>query len=66
MKAWLTNSELIELTGKIRPSAQARELRHMRIDFRRRRDGAIVVLRRELECHERITNGKPTINLKAV
>ncbi|MGQ0834973.1 MAG: DUF4224 domain-containing protein [Gammaproteobacteria bacterium] len=40
----LTPAELEELTGKVKPSAQARELDHMGIDYRDRRDGTLAVL----------------------
>lgn len=45
----LTGAEVTELTGKTRPSAQRRVLRHMAIDHRQRPDGSIVVLRRAVD-----------------
>ncbi|HEX7080367.1 MAG TPA: DUF4224 domain-containing protein [Gammaproteobacteria bacterium] len=45
----LSDDELVELTGKKRPSAQARALRIMGIDHRIRPDGKVVVLRAQLE-----------------
>ena len=41
----LTAAEVTELTGKTRPSAQLRVLRHMAIGHRQRPDGSVVVLR---------------------
>lgn len=40
---FLTQSELINLTGKCRPTAQARQLEFMGISFLKRRDGSICV-----------------------
>lgn len=45
----LTAEELTELTGRRRPSAQRRVLRHMAIDHRQRPDGSVVVLRSALD-----------------
>ena len=42
---FLTPDELAELTGKKRRSAQSVELRALKIPFRTRSDGSIVVLR---------------------
>jgi hypothetical protein len=50
MPLCLTDSELSQLTGKTRPSAQLRALRFMAIDHKRRPDGSIVVLRSEIEA----------------
>jgi hypothetical protein len=36
--------QLIELTGRVMPSAQARALDHLRIRYSRRRDGSLLVL----------------------
>jgi hypothetical protein len=44
----LTETEVSQLTGKKRPSAQMRALRFMAIDHKRRPDGSIVVLRSQL------------------
>lgn len=44
----LTSDELIELTGKRRPTAQARVLRAMGIPFLPRPDGTLVVLHANL------------------
>jgi len=41
----LTVAEVAELTGRTRPTAQQRALRHMAIDHRLRPDGSVVVLR---------------------
>ena len=43
MSLTLTDSELIDLTKKERPSAQVRVLRHLGIEHRTRPDGSIVV-----------------------
>ncbi len=40
----LTVEQLVDLTGRIMPSAQARELEHLGVAFCRRRDGSILVL----------------------
>jgi GTP cyclohydrolase III len=45
MNLTLTRDEIQELTGSARADAQARELAHMRIPYRTRRNGKIVVLR---------------------
>jgi hypothetical protein len=41
---FLDEDELYELTGRKRHDAQARELRHMGIEFKIRRNGSLVVL----------------------
>jgi hypothetical protein len=46
----LTQLELRELTGSGRRDAQARELAHLGIPFRQRRDGSIIVLRADLHA----------------
>ncbi|MDR5170693.1 DUF4224 domain-containing protein [Methylobacillus flagellatus] len=45
----LTPEELIQLTGHRRSDAQCRELQHMRLEFRIRRDGTIAILRTHVE-----------------
>lgn len=45
----LTPDELRELTGLMRPKAQARQLDHLGIPYRTRSDGTLVVLRAHLE-----------------
>lgn len=45
MSYTLSPSELCELTGKLRASAQARELDSMGVPYRLRRDGSVAVLR---------------------
>lgn len=51
MKEWLSKKEVEELTGKIRPSAQLRQLKSLemmhRVHFRT--DGSFVVMREKLE-----------------
>ena len=44
----LTDAQLIDITGKVRPSAQARVLQAMGIPFRRRPDGKVVILTSDL------------------
>lgn len=51
----LTEAELKELTDKDRSPAQARELDHMGIPYRTRRDGSLAVLR----IHVETINGRP-------
>jgi hypothetical protein len=41
----LSAEDVAAITGKTKPSAQARELEHMDIPYRTRRDGTLVVLR---------------------
>lgn len=48
----LSPADLTTLTGKQRYSAQARELNHMTIPFRRRSDGSLVVLLEALGARE--------------
>jgi len=45
----LTQDEVAQLTGRTRPSAQRRALRHMAIDHKQRPDGSVVVLRSALD-----------------
>ena len=40
----LSDRDLVDLTHKVRPSAQARVLRYMRVRFRTRPDGTIAVM----------------------
>ena len=40
---WLSGKELEKLTGKVKPSAQKRVLRHAGIDYRERPDGTLIV-----------------------
>lgn len=51
----LTEAQLIELTAKRRPSAQARVLGHAGIPYRRRPDGSLIVLR----IHVETLDGQP-------
>jgi len=46
----LTRDEVAQLTGRTRPSAQRRALRHMAIDHKQRPDGSVVVLRSALDA----------------
>jgi hypothetical protein len=45
----LTPAELVELTARKMPSAQARALRSMGIEHKVRPDGSVAVLRRHVE-----------------
>lgn len=54
----LDDWELERLTGKKTAPAQAAALRKMRIDFRRRPDGAIIVIDEDLPLNRR--EKKPT------
>lgn len=45
----LTDADLVALTGRSRPTAQARQLAALGIPYRRRTDGTIVVLLRDLD-----------------
>ena len=49
MTLLLTQDEIKALTGKRRSDAQARELAHMGIPYRVRRDGSIAVLLSDVE-----------------
>ena len=44
----LTPDQLVELTGKRRSDSQRRELEHLGIPYRVRRDGSLVVLTADL------------------
>ena len=46
---WLSEAELVKMTGKTKPSAQARELDAMGVPYRRRLDGKLIVGRAALE-----------------
>lgn len=48
-RAWLSDEELQELTDRVRPAAQARALEELRIPFKRRPDGSLVVGRLAVE-----------------
>lgn len=48
----LTEAQLIDLTQKQRPSAQARVLGHAGIPYRARPDGSLIVLRIHVETIE--------------
>lgn len=45
----LTAEEVRELTGRVRPGWQARELKHLGIPYKRRSDGSILVLSVDLK-----------------
>lgn len=46
---FLTEEELLELTGRQRRDAQVKMLRHMGIDHRVRADGTVVVLKTHID-----------------
>lgn len=46
---WLSEAELVKMTGKTKPSAQARALDAMGVPYRRRLDGKLIVGRAALE-----------------
>lgn len=56
----LTPEELKQLTGKMQFNAQARVLRAMGIDHKRRPDGSVVVFRQHLNLPETLASA--TIN----
>jgi hypothetical protein len=66
MSIVLNEKQLAELTGKIRPSAQARQLHAMGIDFRQRIDGSIVVLHADLVSDQQRKSKTVNLNLEAV
>jgi hypothetical protein len=45
----LSRAELIDLTGRRYSHWQARELDHLEIPYKRRSDGTLVVLRKDVE-----------------
>ena len=42
-KLWLTTQEVIELTGRVRPAAQIKQLKSLGYEVRHRADGTFVV-----------------------
>lgn len=50
---FLTDKELVELTGKVRTKAQIKVLDFMGIPYKTRPDGSIVVLRQYLAPQEK-------------
>ena len=46
---FLSNQELVELTGKVRPSAQVKVLNFMGIPYKLRPDGTPAVVRYQFE-----------------
>lgn len=46
----LSDAELVTLTRRVRRSAQARVLDELRVPYRRRPDGSLVVFRRDMEA----------------
>ena len=62
MSILLTSKELQEITGKVKPSAQARYLRALGFTFKLRPDGVPLVARSHFEalmgCQERQTQAQ--------
>jgi hypothetical protein len=59
----LTKDQLIELTGKTRSNAQARELDHLGIKYLRRRDGSVVVYADAVNGRKLSTPAVPELQL---
>lgn len=58
MTMFLSPIELKELTGHVRSDAQVRELQHMGIEHKIRRDGTVAVLRTHCETIMSGTSGQ--------
>lgn len=50
---FLTDQELIELTGKVKPTAQSRVLDFMEIPYKSRPDGTLAVVRYQFEAKKK-------------
>lgn len=61
----LDTEQIYELTGKRRHAAQARELEHMGIPFKVRRDGSLLVLRIHVEGGQAKASREPQLRLDA-
>jgi hypothetical protein len=59
----LSNTELKELTNRSQHAAQARELRHMGIEHKIRRDGSIAVSREHVD---QVLSGSEYVKIKTV
>lgn len=59
----LSASQLEELTGRVRPSAQRRILQHLKIPFRVRPDGTPVVLEADLHAPTKEKSRAPQLCL---
>lgn len=59
----LSYSELVELTGKVRKSAQERVLIALGFQPRKRPDGTIVVLRSDIYATEKTKQRTPALRL---
>lgn len=55
----LTEDEIVEITGKKRPSAQLRELNRLMIDAKQRGDGKVIVFRQSLPSADYSRKPKP-------
>ena len=63
MSIALTQTEIAEITARERPTAQARVLAGMGIPYRRRPDGSLVVLRRDVYETEKEAEQSPAMHL---
>lgn len=64
MSLCLTLDEVIELTGKQRPTAQARELDSLGIPYRRRQDGSLLLFRADIpNATEKEGHASPAVRL---
>jgi Domain of unknown function (DUF4224) len=61
---WLTPAELVDATGFTQPAAQARELAHLGIPHRRRRDGRVLVLREDVRQGKSEGERRPQLRLQ--
>lgn len=62
---FLTPTELVALTDKVRPGWQARVLDAMAIPYRKRPDGTLVVLRAHVEYQQDRPSREPQMRLDA-
>jgi len=59
----LTKAELIEITGKVRKTAQERVLLALGFNLRKRPDGTIVILRSEIHAPTKAQHRTPSLRL---
>lgn len=57
----LNAAELVELTRKRYAAHQARELAHLGIPFKRRTDGSLVVLRKDVDGKQDAVKREPQL-----
>lgn len=65
MSICLSPEELVELTQKTTHAAQVRELIHLGIPYKARRDGTLLVLRIHIEATQDSGPAKPQLRLDA-